>query len=288
MKKTGIVALIGRTNSGKSTLINNLIGQKVSITSPKPQTTRFPIEAVYEDDRGQIIFIDTPGVFAKARDQIIKKINLKAKGLLHQDFDLICYIVDHTRSRDVEENRTIGIIRKIKRPKILVINKIDLITPSYLADYKFIEEEVDATIKISSLKGIHLKELIELIFQYLPYRKAIVNTKNLSTPLLSMDSRTFISEIIREKVFLFTRQEIPYHTTCIVEEIIERTNGALYIRGKVLTSDKHYKKMIIGRNGRMIKEIGMAVRKELEVSTNKPVYVELVVESDPHWPENYL
>ena len=119
--KSGTVALIGRPNVGKSTLVNNLIGQKVAITSPKPQTTRFPIQALYEDERGQIIFFDTPGIFIKAKDRLSKKINRQTLQTLSEQFDVVLYIVDPTRKRDFEEGRVLGIVRQIDKPKILIL-----------------------------------------------------------------------------------------------------------------------------------------------------------------------
>jgi len=287
--KAGTVALIGRTNAGKSTLLNNLLGHKVTITSPKPQTTRFPIRAVYEDNRGQIIFVDTPGIFAKTPDLLAKKVNPQAELALAQGVDLILYIIDHTRKRDFEENKTLGMVRKLKNvPKILVINKIDLKKPTYSAHYKFIEEEVNEVIKISALKKTNLNLLIEAVFEYLPEREALVETKEMATPALNIDSKTFIAEIIREKAFIFLRKELPYSLTTVVDEITERKNGLLYIQARILTTNDKYRKMIIGRKGRMIKEVGMATRKELEIAANKKVFLDLKVEVDKHWMERFL
>lgn len=287
--KSGTAALIGRPNVGKSTLLNNLLGQKVTITSPRPQTTRFPIRAVYEDKRGQIIFVDTPGIFAKTPDLLAKKVNPQAEITLSQGVDLILYMVDHTRKRDLEENKTIGIVRKAEGvPKILAINKIDIKKPSYLAHYKFLEEEVDKTIEISALKKTNLNLLLDAVFDCLPERKPLIETKEMATPALNMDSKTFIAEIIREKAFIFLREELPYCLTTMVDEIAERKEGLLYIRGRILTTNDKYRKMIIGKKGRMIKEIGMAVRKELETATNKKVFLDLKVEIDKHWMEHFF
>jgi GTPase len=272
--KSGIVALIGRPNTGKSTLLNHILGQKVSITSPKPQTTRFSIQAVYEDERGQIIFIDTPGIFAKATAAISKKINPIAEEVLGRDVDCILYMVDHTREKDIEENKALGIVRKGKAPKILVINKIDVTKPTHIIQYKFMEEEFDSVVHISALLHKNIPTLL-------------VDTSKLPQPGLNITSKTYLAEIIREKAFLFLRSELPYTLTTVVDEVIERDNGTLYIRARILTKEDKYKAMIIGKGGVMIKEISMAARKELETASNKKVFLELTVETDPRWTEYF-
>jgi GTP-binding protein Era len=281
--KSGIVALIGRPNVGKSTLLNHILGHKVSITSPKPQTTRFNIEAVYEEERGQIIFVDTPGIFGKVRDPLARKINLRAEETLTHGVNVVVYMIDHTREKDFEENKVLGIVRKSKVPKILVINKIDIKSPTHIVQYKFMEEEFDAVVEISAFEHKNIPTLLDTIFSFLPEGKQLVDTKTLVQPGLNLDSNTFISEIIREKAFLFLRSELPYTLTSIVDEVVERPNGTLYIRARILTSADRYKAMIVGKNGAMIKEISMAARKELETASSKKVYLEITVETDSHW-----
>ena len=283
--KTGVVCLIGRPNVGKSTLLNNILGQKVSITSPKPQTTRFNIQAVYEDDRGQIIFVDTPGIFGKVTDSLSKRINVRAEESISGGVDAVVYMVDHTRERDFEENKALGIVRKVNAPKILVINKTDVKKPTHIVQYKFMEDEFDSVVEISALAHKNLNTLLDTIFDFLPEGKPTIDTKTLTQPGLNIDSRLFISEIIREKAFLFLRKEVPYTLATVVDEVIERDNGVVYIKARILTSADRYKAMIIGKSGSMIKEISQAARKELETATSKKVYLELTVETDPHWTE---
>lgn len=282
-QKAGVVAIIGRPNAGKSTLLNNILGHKVSITSPKPQTTRFAIQAVYEDDRGQIIFVDTPGVVGRVKDQLARRINLEAENQINKELDLVIYLVDHSRERDVEENKTFGLVRKFKGHKLLVINKIDVIKPTYIVQYKFMEEEFDAVVEVSALERKHLGKLLQVIFEFLPVGKPLVQSADLVQSGLNIDSKTFLSEIIREKAFLFLRREVPYSVTAVVDDVIVRDNGVLYVKARILTSADRYKSMIIGKGGVMVKEISMAARKELETATNKKVYLELTVETDPHW-----
>lgn len=283
--KSGLVSLVGRPNVGKSTLLNNILQQKVSITSPKPQTTRFPIQAVYEDERGQIIFVDTPGIFGRAKDQLSKHINSQTEKTLESDLDLVIYIVDHTRTRDFEENKTLGLVRKVNCKKIMVINKIDIKEPTHIIQYKFMESEFDAVVEVSALENKNLPVLLEAIFTLLPEREKLIDATNMNQPGLNIDSQVFVAELIREKAFLFLRREVPYSLTAVVDQKIERDNGALYIKARIITNNDRYKGMIVGRGGAMIKEISMAVRKELETATNKKVYVELTVDVDEHWKE---
>lgn len=281
--KSGVVALVGRPNVGKSTLLNSILGQKVSITSPKPQTTRFPIQAVYEDDRGQIIFVDTPGIFAKVMDQVSARINLRTEETIEKGVDVIVYMVDHTRERAEEENRALGIVRKAHIPKILVINKVDVKEPTHIVQYRFLEDEFDMAIEVSALENKHIPVLLDAIFEKLPEGEKFIDASTLPQPGLNLDSRMFIAEIIREKAFLNLRREVPYAIAAVVDDIEEKENGVTYIKARLLTSADRYKGMIIGKNGSMVKEISMAARKELEVAANKKVYLELTVETDPHW-----
>lgn len=283
--KAGVVCLIGRPNAGKSTLVNAIVGQKVAITSPKPQTTRFAIQAVYYDDRGQVLFVDTPGIFAKNEDDLSKRITPRTQSAIEQGIDLVLYVVDHTRERSFEENKALGIVRSIKAPKILVINKSDVKQPTHIIQYKFMEDEFDAVIHVSALKRYNLNTLLDTVFSFLPEQESFIDTTSLVQPGLNLDSKTFVSELIREKAFLFLRKELPYSLTTVVDEIVEREKGALYVKARILTSDDRYKAMIIGTKGAMIKEISMATRKELETATNKKIFIELSVETDPHWIE---
>jgi GTP-binding protein Era len=283
--KSGVVALIGRPNVGKSTLLNTLLGHKVSITSPKPQTTRFTIQAVYEDDRGQIIFVDTPGIFGRTPDTLSKRINARTEGALTDGVDVVIYMVDHTRERDTEENKALGIVRKFNGPKVLVINKTDVHSPTHIVQYKFLEDEFTNVVMISALAHKNTNILLATLFELLPEGKELVDRSTLAQPALNMDSKLFISEIIREKAFLFLRDEVPYTLASAVDQVVERDNGTVYIKAKIITSADRYKAMIIGKAGVMIKEISQAARKELETATEKKVFLELTVETDPHWME---
>lgn len=286
--KSGYAVIVGRPNSGKSTLLNNILEHKVSITSPKPQTTRFPIHAVYEDERGQIIFVDTPGMFGKIEDPVSKKINPLTEKSLKNNVDVVIYLIDHSKDRDFEENKIFGLIRPIRKPKILAVNKIDIKKPSFLEHYLFMENEFDKMISISGLYKKNINYLLDAIFDYLPIGNRIIKDEGRATPLLNLNSKTFSAEIIREKAYIFLRKELPYSLTVVVDEITPRNNKTIFINARIITNNAHYKKMIIGEKGRMIKEIGMAARKELQTATNQKIYIDLTVEVNAHWHEQLL
>ena len=286
--KEGVVLLLGRPNVGKSTFVNTVVGQKVAITSPKPQTTRMPVQGLFTDNRGNIIFTDTPGIFDKAKDEMSKHVNRQTLESLNKEADVVLYFVDPSRRRDFEEARVLGLARKINVPVILVLNKADLNT-KYLPQYTFLLDEFKENIQISALKGHNLKPLLNMIFNHLKEKSEESTIPvNKVYPLLNMDSKTFIAELIREKVFLMMGEEIPYSTTALVDKIQEKKNEILYIKARILTTNERHKRMLIGQNARKIKEIGSYARKEIALSTNKKVFLDLTVERDPHWQEAYL
>jgi GTPase len=286
-KKSGIVLILGRPNVGKSTFLNNIIGQKVSITSPKSQTTRRSIKAIYEDPRGQLLFIDTPGIFKKALDPLSKKINARVLDSMENEFDVVLYMVDHTRARGYEEGRVLGLVRKIKKPIFLLVNKIDVKEPSFLAEYRYLEDETDKVFLVSALKKMHLKPVINEIFNLVNRKYPIIDTKDMPIPVVNVHAKEFLEELIREKIYIFARQEVPYKTRVEVTKIEEKKNGMLHINAIIYTLDKRYKRMLIGRAGRMVEEIGRAARKEIELSANKKVFLDLKVDVDYHLLTNF-
>jgi len=284
MKKYGTVAIMGRPNTGKSTLLNTLMNQKVAITSPLPQTTRKNVSVRYEDERGIIDFIDTPGIINKVEDLIGKRVNLEAPKALGS-VDVIICLVDISREKTDEENKVIGIIRKSEAKKILVYNKIDKAIGSkdHLAEYNYLEDEFDKVISISAIKNKNVKALINLIMDFLKEGKPKYDKSKMKIP---MTSKEFIAEIIREKAYLFLRKEIPYSVFTRVNEI-EDKEEMIVIKAEILTNNERYKKMIIGKQGKKIKEIGYNARKELELMSGRKIYLELVVRVDKHWTESF-
>ncbi len=275
--RVGKVAIVGRPNVGKSTLFNALVQHKVAIVSSKPQTTRSSIVAYLEDKRGQIFFIDTPGFYSarKGTGQYNALIANSAR-----EADVVIYLVDHTRKWGEEEERIWNIIEALEKPVILAINKTDKAHPSFKEQYKaLISERVEETIEISALREQHLKTLVEMTFKHLPKGVRDATVDHFPSPLLSQSSKEYLAEIIREKVYRHTGQEVPYQTSVRVNEVDEdEENNSLRIRGVILVSNKRYKPMLIGRRGQKIAQIRKAVKKELELATGKRVSVSLVVE----------
>jgi len=290
-KKYGKVVILGRPNTGKSTLLNAIMQQKVAITSHLPQTTRKNILAVFENEKGKILFTDTPGVLGKVTDLMGKKVNQEVPKTLNKAQVIVC-VVDISRPKSEEENKVIGIIRKIDAKKILVYNKIDVAVGSkdHFADYNYLEDEFDKAILISAIKEKNIKGLINNIFDLLPDKtskelvKEIEMYQDLEKPLISMSSKEYIEEIIREKAYLFLREEVPYTIFVEVNKIEDKKN-IIVIEAAIYTNADRYKKMIIGKNGQKIKEIGYNTRKELELMSQRKIFLELTVKTDKHWME---
>jgi len=279
--KSGLITLIGRSNVGKSTLLNTLIGQKVAIVTHKPQTTRNIIHGVLNTPQGQAVFIDTPGVFKEKKNPLSGKMIGRVEESL-QDVNLVIYVVDPTKAVGAEERFNLSLMRKAKVPKILVINKCDLPEKEkeFLDDYRTLGEDFDAVFELSGLKDRHVEPLRQKVFDFLPEGEPYYPPGQIS----NTDEEFWIAEVVREKIFLALRQEIPYSTHVEVESIEDKGN-ILVIKIRVFTHSKEYKKMIIGKGGRAIKEIGIAARKELETALNKKVFLEIEVETDKRWTE---
>jgi GTP-binding protein Era len=279
--KSGFVSIVGRSNVGKSTLLNSLIGTKLAIITEKPQTTRQPIQGVYRDERGEIVFVDTPGLYLKTSDRLTKLLNQKAKESL-EDVDVIAYVVDPTKQIGREEELFLSIMEKIKIPKILVVNKNDVYNPAHMEDYNHIQDRFDARVDISALQGTHLKSFINLIFTYLQEGEAIYPEFQIT----NVENKFWFAEIIREKIFHQLYSEVPYSINVKIEEMDRREDGMLYIRGIIETTDDRYKKMVIGKRGAKIKEIGTSARHDLERIIDGKVFLDLEVEVNPRWVES--
>jgi len=278
--KSGFAVIVGRSNAGKSTLLNTLIGTKLAITSDKPQTTRHQIQGVLHDERGQVVFVDTPGIFAKKHDKLTQTLNEKARDSM-QDIDVILYIVDPTRSIGNEEQIMIRMLEAVNIPKILVINKTDVYNPKYIEEYRTLAQDFDDMIEISALKPQHIRGLINLVFEYLKPGELIYPQGQIT----NVDNKFWFAEIIREKIFKQFGEEIPYHINVVVEDMETRDNGILYIVAFIEVNDVRYKKMVIGHGGRKIKSIGTSARTDLEKITGQKIFLDLEVRVNTRWVE---
>ena len=280
--KSGFVAIIGLPNVGKSTLLNQLLGTKVSIVSPKPQTTRFNIKGVLTRNDFQIIFVDTPGIHdAKSLfNQLMVKEALNAL----QEVDIILWVMDVTH-RIPEEEKILDLIKKANKPAILVLNKIDLIKKQELLpiiDYFSKLHEFHAIIPISALKNDGLDRVLNELIKLLPEGPFYYESHQVTDLPLNL----LIAEIIREKIFLLTYQEIPYSTAVKVEEIKEEPEkNLLYIQATIFIERDSQKGIIIGKGGRMLKKIGTLAREELEFLLGKKIYLDLWVKALKDWRE---
>ncbi|MCM8766240.1 MAG: GTPase Era [Candidatus Omnitrophica bacterium] len=288
-KKCGFVAILGRPNVGKSTLLNTILKEKISIISSKPQTTRFQIRGILNEERGQIIFVDTPGLHLP-KSELGKYLNisaLKAK----TDCDLILYMVDLTRPPGEEEKNIIDNLKDIDKPVIMVLNKQDKGT-GFVNDYiKFWQENVvkekDSLkyyIPISALEEKNVSQLLDVIFSLLPEGEPFYPEDIISDFPLKLN----ISEIIREKILNLLREELPYSTAVMVEEFAPRKEDFVYIKAVILVERDSQKPIVIGKNGQMIRKIGEMAREEIEALLEKKIYLELLVKVEKNWQENPL
>ena len=276
--KSGFVSFIGRPNVGKSTLLNSILNKKVVITSNKPQTTRNLIQGIYNEDDTQIIFVDTPGIH-KAHNKLGRALNKQAYFTIN-DVDIIIMVVDITEKVGSGEKFVIDILKNIEnKPVFLVINKIDKLPreeilskiEEYMSLYNFTE-----VIPVSARKKDNIDRLIEVIKKYLPD-----NIKYFDSDTVTNSSPEFIiSELIREKVLELTDEEVPHSVTCIVDELYEEEK-IINIGASIIVDRENLKKIIIGKNGNMIKEIGIRARKDIEEYFGKQVYLDLFVKVIP-------
>ncbi len=279
--KSGLVVLVGRSNVGKSTLLNTLVGTKIAATSFRAQLTRHIIHGVMNQPEGQAVFVDTPGVFKAKRSKLTGKLTKKVQGSL-QDIDVIVYVVDPTREIGVEERAVYGMIRHLDKPKILVINKSDLPQDErkHQEEYVAWEKDFDAVLPLSALRGSHVTPLKNKVMELLPEGHPMY----MDDQLTNIDNYFWMAEIIREKIFSVLDKEVPYSTTVEVDNV-EDKQDVMVINARILTNQERYKKIIIGRKGYKVKEIGQMARRELEQATGKKIFLELEVEVDAHWVE---
>ncbi len=284
--RSGFVSLIGRPNTGKSTLINALVGYKIAITSNKAQTTRNNIQGIYNDEDAQIVFVDTPGIH-KPKDKLGQRLNDDAYFSI-DDVDIILFLIDVTMPFGKGDNFVLDRIKEANKPVFLILNKVDKINNEKLIElinkykdlYNFKE-----IIPVSALKEKNLKELIKTLKEYLPDK-----VKYFPDSDLTNTTKEFrVSELIREKVLRLTHDEVPHAITCVVEKFDEKKDKAI-INATIIVERDSLKSIIIGKNGSMLKEIGTKARRDIEDMLGKKVYLELFVKTIKNWrdKEKYL
>lgn len=277
--KSGFVTVIGRPNVGKSTLVNNLVGEKINIISPRPQTTRNSIKAIYTEEKGQIIFIDTPGIH-QARNKLDKYMLEEAYSSL-EGIDLIIFILDGSTYWGKNDQMIYDQIKNSKKDIIYVMNKIDKISNKELQkrQKKYTQKVGEEVIPISALNNKNIDTLLAEIFSYLPEGPQYYPEDMITDQI----ERFVFAELIREKIFYLTREEVPYGAAVLVEEVKERENEDYYIRANIYVEKKSHKGIIIGKNGKMIKKIGREARKEIEDLMQTKVYLDLWVKVLKNW-----
>ena len=285
--KTGFVALIGRPNVGKSTLMNRLIGQKIAITSNKPQTTRNRIQTVYTEERGQIIFLDTPGIH-KAKNKLGEYMVNAAKQTMN-DVDVVLWLVEPTTYIGAGEQQIAANLKNCKKPVILVINKVDTVKKEEIL--KFIDAyknivRFDEIVPVSALKGQNTDDLIDAIFKYLPYGPMYYDEDTVT----DQPMKQIAAELIREKALRCLSDEIPHGIAVTVERMRERLDGSsiIDIDATIVCERDSHKGIIIGKGGEMLKKIGSAARFEIERMMDMQVNLKLWVKVKKEWRDNDL
>ena len=283
MKRSGYIAIIGKTNVGKSTILNSLSGKKVTITSKKPQTTRSNIFSMITINDTQMIFIDTPGLHKQNKKRLNKELSKRPKEAL-ENIDLVIAVVAGTKF-DKTDKKAFEILENVNSKKILVINKIDLVKNKkdlFPFTEKLNEEmEFDAIVPVSATKNNGVEVLLKEIKNYLPEGDFLFPGEG-----LNFQSKAFeISEIIREKVIRLLGDELPYESAVIVDEIDDQKD-LVKLFGSIIVSKNSQKTIVIGKKGEKIKSISTAARKELENYFGKKVYLELWYKVQKNWTDN--
>ena len=277
--KVGVVSIVGRPNAGKSTLINSIVNAKIAITSNKPQTTRNNIQGIYNDDDSQIIFVDTPGVH-KPVNKLGKYLNRESYSAL-DGVDLVLFMIDASAHFGKGDE---FILEKVKEEGIntfLILNKVDKIKKdelfSLIMEYKD-KYDFKEIIPISALKDKNIDELLKTVKDYLPEGEKIYPEDYYTDKSV----RFLISELIREKVLRKTREEVPHAVTVVIENYEEKKES-IVINACIIVERDGIKKILVGHNGEMIKEIGIDARKDIEELVGKSVYSDLFVKTVNNW-----
>lgn len=281
--KSGFVTLIGRPNVGKSTLMNHLIGQKIAITSHKPQTTRNRIQTVYTDERGQIIFLDTPGM-NKAKNKLGEYMLNVAQHTL-KEVDVILWLVEPTTYIGQNERYIVEQLKKVKTPVVLIINKVDTVEQETLNQAISTYRELldyEKVIPVSALRSRNLDTVLETIFRYLPEGPQYYDEDTIT----DQPMRQIVAELIREKALRLLEQEIPHGIAVTIEQMKRRENGMYDIDATIVCERDSHKGIIIGKKGSMLKRIGSQARHDVENMLEAKVNLQLWVKVRKDWRDS--
>lgn len=282
--KSGFVTLIGRPNVGKSTLMNHLIGQKIAITSNKPQTTRNRIQTVYTSEEGQIVFLDTPGIH-KAKNKLGEyMVNVAERTL--KEVDVVLWLVEPTDFIGKGEKHIAEQLRKANVPVILIMNKIDMVDkdkiPGFLDNYREICDFVDM-IPVCALRGVNMDKVIRAIMKYLPYGPKYYDDETVT----DQPQRQIVAEMIREKALRCLEEEIPHGIAVSIDVMKERPDGMIMdIEATIICERESHKGIIIGKGGSMLRRIGSQARRDAEKMLEMQVNLQLWVKVKKDWRDS--
>ncbi len=280
--KSGFVNIFGKPNAGKSTLLNAIMGEKMAIVSPKVQTTRHRIKAILTDPAYQIIFSDTPGII-EPKYKLHEKMMQAVKGSL-EDADVALLITDVRENQ--EESNAIFAALRLKAPALVILNKSDTVNGEQLKSTEaFFRQQpyCKNVISISALQKKGIAELLAMIVALLPEGVPFYDGDDLS----DLPTKFFVSELIREKIFLLYGDELPYHSTILVQEFKEKTT-LIKIQADIIVQRDTQKGIILGEGGKMIKQLGTLARKDIEEFLGSKVFLELFVKVKPKWRDNEM
>lgn len=287
--RCGMVSIVGRPNSGKSTLLNKIIGEKIAIVSRVPQTTRQQIRGIYSDERGQIIFIDTPGLHLGA-DKLDQAMKNSVVGSM-QEADCLIYLVDTTRHIGQEQHNMSQQVASFNIPLVLGLNKVDIKKadiPAYIDHWQQVkgepvtELEKFAMVALSGEKGINIEKLVDVIFEFLPEGPILYPTDVISdTP-----QKMVIADVVREKLFENLIQELPHSVGVFIEDMRPVKGNTMKIKVLIYVERATQKEIVIGKNGQILKKVGTAARLDLEDLLESRVFIEFHVKILKNWRDN--
>jgi len=285
--KSGFVSIIGRPNVGKSTLLNRIVGQKVAIMSDVPQTTRNKIQGVVTSDDSQIVFIDTPGIH-KPQTRL-NDFMLKSAYSTFNEVDLVLFMVNATEKRGAGDNFILEKLKNLRTPKFLIINKIDQIKPEevlkIIMDYTS-DNEFNEVIPISATQGNNVDEMMRTIKKYMPEGPQFYPDDQVT----DHPEYFVVAEFIREKILQLTKEEVPHSVAVVVESMLRNEDDKVHVHATIIVDRASQKGIIIGKGGKMLKEIGVRSRRDIEAMLGDKIYLELWVKVQKDWrdKQSYL